>query len=181
MEILGMVLFVLVGGAAFNALLVTVSLLLPVPVEAARQKLEGNLRRVFLVGMINLVFLFGLLVLLVYIFTLFAKPVPSGMTIDLGQIIGPGIFMTLAVLLALTVLAFTLRGLSALASLLGSRIGPARSQFWSEARGGMLLVLACLTPYVGWFVFTPFVLSLALGASVMTLMKKKQAPREKPA
>ena len=181
METLGLVLLVLMAGAAFIALLVTVSLLLPVPVEAAREKLEGNLRRAFLVGLINLVFGFGLVVLLVYIMTLFAKPVPGGTTLDLGQILGPGIPLTLAVLLALTLLAFTLRGLSALAGLLGNRIGPASSEFWSEARGGLLLVLACLTPYVGWFVFTPFVLSLALGASVMTLMKKRGAPPAKPA
>jgi hypothetical protein len=44
---------------------------------------------------------------------------------------------------------------------------------WSDLRGGLLLVLACLTPYIGWFVFTPFVLSLGLGASILALFQRK--------
>ncbi len=173
MEMLSLVLLVLLGGVSLIALLVTVSLLVPVSVENARKKIESNLLRSFLIGLVNLICALALLALLVFIITLFQKTEGNMSTINLGQIIGPGIFVVLGVLIALTVVLFTLRGLSALTSMLGSRIGPAKSLFWSDARGGLLLVLACLSPYVGWFVFTPFVVCVGLGASVLTFFQKK--------
>jgi len=173
MEMLSLILLVLLSGVSLIALLVTVSLLVPVSVENARKKIESNLLRSFLIGLVNLICALALLALLVFIITLFQKTEGNMGTINLGQIIGPGIFVVLGVLIALTVVLFTLRGLSALTSLLGSRIGPAKSPFWSDARGGLLLVLACLSPYVGWFVFTPFVVCVGLGASVLTFFQKK--------
>jgi len=182
MEILALVLFIVFGGITLTALLVTVNLLVPIPVEAARKKIEAGLLRSCLIGLVNLVFALALMVLLAFITTLFKKTEGNSTTIDLGQIFGPGIFVVLSVLLALTVLLFTLRGLSALTGLVGARIGAAKSPFWSDARGGLLIVLACLTPYIGWFVFTPFVVCVSLGASVQTLVQKKaKAPLEGPA
>jgi small-conductance mechanosensitive channel len=166
-------LLILFVGISLSALLVTVNLLVPVTVEAARRKMEADLVRSFLVGLVNLIFALALLVLLGFITTLFEQSGSNGVTLNLGQIIGPGIFVVLGVLLALTVLLFTLRGLSAFTSMVGARIGVAKSPFWSDVHGGLLLILACLTPYIGWFVFTPFVLSVGLGASVQTLLRKK--------
>jgi len=181
MEMLGLILFIVFGGVSLIALLVTVNLLVPVPVEAARKKIEAGLLRSCLIGLVNLVFALALMLLLTFITTLFKKTEGNSTTIDLGQIFGPGIFVVLGILLALTVLLFTLRGLSALTSLVGARIGAAKSPFWSDARGGLLLVLACLTPYVGWFLFTPFVVCVSLGASVQALVQKKpKAALEEP-
>jgi len=173
MQILGLILLVLLGGVTVIALLVTVNLMVPMAVENARKKIEINLFRSFLIGLVNLVFALALLFLLGFLATLFKKTGGNMTTIDLAQIVGPGIFVVLGVLVTLTVLLFSLRGLSALTNLLGSRIGPAKSPFWSDARGGLLLVLACLTPYVGWFVFTPFVICVSLGASILALFQKK--------
>ncbi|MFZ5908517.1 MAG: hypothetical protein ACOYYU_00700 [Chloroflexota bacterium] len=182
MEILGLVLFIVFGGITLTALLVTVNLLVPVPVEAARKKIEAGLLHAFLVGLVNLIFTLALLLLLGFIISLFKQSEGNATTIDLGQIIGPGIFVVLGVLVALTAFLFIVRGLSALTSLVGARIGAAKSPFWSDVRGGLLLVLACLTPYVGWFVFTPFIVCVSLGASVQTLIQKKpKAPLEEPA
>ncbi len=179
MEMLGMILLVLFGGVTLIALLVTVSLLLPISVESARKKMESNLLRSFLIGLVNFIFALALLTLLGYIITLFRQTEGNMTTINLGQIIGPGIFVVLGVLVALTVILFALRGLSALASLLGERIGKAKNPFLGELRGGLLLVLACLTPYIGWDIFTPFVLCVGLGASVLALFQRKTAPPPK--
>jgi hypothetical protein len=37
-----------------------------------------------------------------------------------------------------------------------------------------LLVLACLTPYVGWFIFTPALLCTAIGAGLLTFFQRKE-------
>lgn len=181
MEMLGLVLLILFGGITLTALLVTVNLLVPVSVEAARKKIETSLVRSFLLGLVNLIFTLAMLALLTFIITLFKQSDSNGTTINLGQIIGPGIFVVIGVLVALSAFLFILRGLSALTSLVGGRIGAANSPFWSDVRGSLLVTLACLTPYIGWFIFTPFVLCVALGASVQTLIQKKlKAPVEEP-
>ncbi len=175
MEMLGMILLVLFGGITLIALLVTVSLLLPASVESARKKIESNLLRSFLIGLVNLIFYLALLTLLGYIISLFGQPYGNTTMIDTSQIIGPGIFIVLGILISLTVILFALRGLSALTSLLGERIGKAKNPFVSDLHGGLLLVLACLTPYIGWYIFTPFVLCLGLGASVLAISQRKTA------
>jgi hypothetical protein len=37
-----------------------------------------------------------------------------------------------------------------------------------------LLVLAGLTPYVGWFIFTPALLCTAIGAGLLTFFQHKE-------
>jgi hypothetical protein len=34
--------------------------------------------------------------------------------------------------------------------------------------------LACLTPYVGWFIFTPALLCTAIGAGLLTFFQRKE-------
>lgn len=174
MEPLNLILLTLVSGITLIALLVTVNLLVPGLIENARKKIESNLLRSFLIGLVNLVFGLALLLLLGFIISLFRKTEGNYTTIDLAQIVGPGIFLVLGILVVLILVMFILRGLSALTSLLGTRIGMAKSPFWSNAHGGLLLVLACLTPYVGWFFFTPFVVCVGLGASILAFFQKKQ-------
>jgi hypothetical protein len=163
MQFLNLILIILFGGAAMLALLAAVHLLLPRPVENARAILEGRMGRVFLLGLVNLIFFGAVIIVLVWLANLIRNNW-SGLAGILGLI-------ALVILLALGV--FALNGLAGLTTLLGTRIGPAKSPMWSDLRGGLLLVLACLTPYIGWFVFTPFVLSLGLGASILALFRRK--------
>ena len=55
------ILYILFGGITFIALLGTVDLFLPKPVTLARQKLEANPVRSFVVGIINILFWFVIL------------------------------------------------------------------------------------------------------------------------
>ncbi len=84
-----------------------------------------------------------------------------------------GIFSFLIGLLLIFVAVPTLFDLVAITSLLGSRIGEAKSPVTTHLHGGVLLLLACLTPYLGWFVFTPLVLWTAFGAAIQTILRKK--------
>jgi hypothetical protein len=165
MEIIALILLILFGGVALIAMLATIHMLLPVPVEKAHRKLETAIGRSFLLGLVNLLSFGALVVLLAW----------------LAQLIGSwvaGPVLLLAGLLVLALAVFALNGLVALACLLGERIGKARSAFWSDVRGGLLLVLACLTPYLGWFFFLPVVVCMAVGASVLPLFQRRTAPAE---
>ncbi len=161
-NILGLLLVVLFGGAGLISIFAIVNLLLPVPVERTRTALETNMGRSLLLGIVNSIFaglLFALCVWLV------------------GRIGGyvAGIFAFLAGLIGLVVILLTLLGLVAATSLLGNRIGETKSPVTTHLRGGVMLLLACLTPYLGWFIFTPLVLWTTFGATIQAMFRRKSA------
>jgi hypothetical protein len=80
------------------------------------------------------------------------------------------------ILLLIGVIIPGVPGLAALAQLTGARFNGSASPLGQDLRGGLLLVLACLTPYVGWFIFTPALLSTAIGAGLLTFFQRKAAP-----
>jgi len=168
MEVLGLVLLVIVSAVTFLSLLAALGLLLPDPVERARQKLEANLVRSFLVGLVNLIFALALVGGLGTLINLF--PVRTGFSLA-------GFLTLLVVLVAGTFIVLSIFGLLVLSTFLGLKIDPNQTNFWTPVRGGLLLVLAGLTPYLGWFVFTPFAICTGLGATILTLFRRKPANR----
>jgi sorbitol-specific phosphotransferase system component IIC len=70
----------------------------------------------------------------------------------------------------------TLIGLGAVIVLMGERLGKVRLPFLTYLRGGGLLLLACITPFIGWFVFTPLVIWASLGSVIAILVKPKKGP-----
>jgi len=159
-NIVGLLLIILFGGTGLISIFIIVNLILPTPIERTRSILETNMGRSLLLGFVN--FLFAGIV-----------GVVLALPARVGGIVA-GIFVFLIGLVALTVAVLTLFGLVALTSLLGNRIGEMKSPVTTHIRGGILLLLACLTPYLGWFIFTPLVLWTAFGATVQTLFKKKE-------
>jgi hypothetical protein len=167
MQMLGLILLIFFGGMAIIAMFSAIHLLLPVMVENTRVKLEGSIGNAFLLGLVNLVF-FGVTAIVLSWLAGLIRDNWSGPAAFLAVFLG---LVVLVILLALA--AFILDGLVALVTLLGTRIGPARTPFMSDLRGGLLLVLACLSPYVGWFVFTPAVVCISLGSAILALFQKK--------
>jgi len=159
-NIVGLLLIILFGGTGLISIFIIVNLILPTPIERTRSILETNMGRSLLLGFVN--FLFAGIV-----------GVVLALPARVGGIVA-GIFVFLIGLVALTVAVLTLFGLVALTSLLGNRIGEMKSPVTTHIRGGILLLLACLTPYLGWFIFIPLVLWTALGATVQTLFRKKE-------
>jgi hypothetical protein len=151
------------AGITIIALLGTIGLFLPKPVERARQKLEANPVKSFLVGLTNLIFWFAILVIW------FVWTQNKG-----GPIMGLYLIGTaLAILLLIGLILPGIPGLVALAGLTGKRWNAFASPLGQDLWGGLLLVLACLTPYVGWFIFTPALLSTAIGAGLLTFFQRK--------
>jgi len=160
------VFFILASGLALVAMLIAISLLVPGPVERTRALLEGALGKSFLLGLINLLFSGVLAFLLVH----------GAQTIR-GQAWGGAAFLSglltvLAFLIVLGVAILALNGLAALAALFGNRMIPSRPPLQAELWGGVLLVLASLTPYIGWFVFTPAMLCMGVGATIFSLIQR---------
>ena len=156
-----LLLLVLFGGAGLIAIFTIINLLLPVPVERARDALENSLVRSLLLGLVN--FLFAGLVI-----ALLSLPAQT------GGVVG-GIFIFLVGLVVLVVSALLILGLVALISLLANRMEGTRSPIASRFSSGILLILACLTPYFGWFVITPLIMWTALGASIQMIFRKRVA------
>ena len=151
---------VLISGVALISLLGAVAILFPRPVEKARDILAASFGRSFVLGLVNFLF-FGALVALLARFGQEARGALAA------------ILLLLALLLALALTTLTLFGLSALTSLAGERIGEGTTSFRRHLRGSLLLVLAGLTPYIGWFAFTPLVLITGLGAGIQAWFRKE--------
>lgn len=160
-QIFGLVLLALVSGSALVALFAAVALFFPLPVERTRDLLSGSFLRSFLLGLVNFLFFGAIAALLVKLGQGAGGPVAAILTL-------------LALLLVLALTIFLLLGLSGLTSLAGERIGEGTSPFRRQLRGGLLLVLAGLTPFVGWYVLAPLALLTGLGAAIQAMFRKKE-------
>ncbi|NOY99845.1 MAG: hypothetical protein GXP40_11720 [Chloroflexi bacterium] len=161
-------LLVVLGSIAVIALFAALTLLIPAPVEKTRLNLEAALGRSLLLGLVNFIFF----AVLTALFTWIAQETS-------GLVAGISIFLAGVIVLALSL--FTLLGLVALANLLGARMDGSKTPFTSHLRGGALLILAGLAPYVGWFVFTPLAAWAGLGAAISAIVRKKDEPEEEAA
>ncbi|HEX2697576.1 MAG TPA: hypothetical protein VHM28_07700, partial [Anaerolineales bacterium] len=93
----------------------------------------------------------------------------------LGQQVGggsaAGIFAFIGAVLTLALVLLGVLGLASITSLLGSQVSKAKS-IETYMRGGLLVLLAGLTPYLGWFVFTPLILWTGLGAAIQAVFRR---------
>ena len=161
MEQIGIILLVLLGGVTILALFLALTLLFPAAIAKIRRNLETGLGRSLLLGLVNFIF-FAVLAL---VFSRIAEE--TG-----GFVAGVFIFMAAVILLVLTVLIVF--GLVSFANILGERVGGETNPFQSILRGGTLLLLAGLAPYIGWFIFTPLVIWTGLGAAISALIRRQR-------
>lgn len=133
----------------------------PLRVDKVRAALESSWRRSFWLGLVNTLFTAALLL------GFFA----------LGDAVWP--FFVPAFALSGLYLVVLLFGLTALAQLLGSRLFPERKPVPREIRGGVILLLASLTPVLGWFLLLPYFCFLAVGAVVLRVFGRKQAGEQR--
>lgn len=162
-ELLGFLVFLLVAGTTLMALFTLINLIFPGMVQKTIQRLEKNLLRSALLGLANTL-LFGAIVLLcVWLAQRLVRVAAAGLIFIGGVIV-------------LVYVSLLLVGLASCVKLLGERLGGAKSPLSSLLRGALLLILACLTPFVGWYLVTPLVFITAFGASLLSLFKSRSAP-----
>ncbi|MCA9955099.1 MAG: hypothetical protein KC434_10290 [Anaerolineales bacterium] len=158
-EGLQIIIIILFSWGTLAALLVLLPALLPARVARAQQVVQNSPGRSFVVGLVNFLF-FGLVA------TIFAQ---GG---DLGGLIA------LIILLALA--AITAVGLSALNQIVQARLFPNRPGVRVGLKTAVLLIAGGLVPLLGWFVVTPILLLLSLGAGIIALVRRNSstAPHE---
>ncbi len=85
-------------------------------------------------------------------------------------------FEVLALAPALTLAAGLTLGLAAMSSLVGERLVPQRGPISQAVIGAAAIVLAGLTPFLGWFLFFPYIALVGLGGLVIGLFSRAPEP-----
>ncbi len=154
-EIIGLVIITIGTAVSTVALLLLLPFLIPNRVQRTRQVMQALPGRSFVIGLVNAIFF--LVVALIF--------AQGG---DVGGLI--------AMIILLALLAFSAIGLAGLVVLLRERIYPDVVELPQGLRASVktavLLVLAGLLPFVGWFVLTPILLLVGLGASIVVLVRR---------
>ncbi|MDH3944816.1 MAG: hypothetical protein OEV06_12045 [Anaerolineae bacterium] len=165
MQPLNILMLILFGGAAITAYLVAVGALFPQPVSKLRAVLEDNQGRLFLIGLVNSLFLAAILA---GIFFLIQR---TGLDV-------------LAAIPGLLVVGFFFVGVSAglagTMQLLAERISPEVSPTRGQLRAAVVLILASALPYVGWLLFLPYVVFSSFGGFVTVLMRHFRSDNAEP-
>ncbi len=142
------------------ALFIVLSLLITGVANRTRTVILEHPVRSFLIGLLN--FLISAAV--------------TGLLIQLGGW-WVSVFEMLAFLILGWLVVLALVGTTGIVSLLRERMSSgSQSQVRGTMLASLLLVLAMLVPFVGWFVFTPIVLLTGLGAALFTLFRRERSP-----
>ena len=149
---------VVLGIAATIALIAffqVVASLFPRLIALSIYPLQHTPSRAFFLGLANAVLL-GVIFLLSF---------------ALGENTGVQILYLPAVLVLVVFVPLASFALSAMVVLLGERLLPTNTRVRRFNYGGLALILACLTPYVGWFVLLPFVLIYGICGVIIGLYR----------
>jgi hypothetical protein len=144
----GPAILVILGGICLTAFFLVLGAYFPRRVEQTRRAAEGSPGRSFLIGLVNAVFVIGLVLAL------------QGGGLD-------GVVQVLAVVLGILATLVVAIGLTAMVQLTGERLFPQMRPVARTAAGSAVLLVACLTPYVGWFGLFPYVTLRGLGAFLL--------------
>ena len=159
-ESLGPIFLLLVGLLSLVAFMTVMRALFPARLAAVRALAGAAPGRAFLVGFVNFVFFGG------FALALLALSSRGGDGL-LRVLLGVPAFFFLAVLAA--GLSF---GLSGMAQLVGLRLLPESADLRQTIWGALALGLACLLPFLGWFLLLPYAALLGLGAFILGLFSR---------
>jgi predicted permease len=155
METFGQILVVLLASLALVAFFSVLSALFPARIARTRLLAETMAPRSFLIGAVN-----GVLVAAIAA-ALFALAEQSAQLLAL-----PGLLLLILLGIGLVF------GLSATAQIVGARIFPEHEARRQVAQGSAVLILACLTPFVGWFGLLVYAGLLGLGAFISSFFAR---------
>ncbi|MAT97080.1 MAG: hypothetical protein CL608_08060 [Anaerolineaceae bacterium] len=151
-EGLQLIIIILFSGGTLAALLVLLPALLPGRVARAQQIVQKSPGRAFVIGLVNFLF-FGVLI------AIFAQGA------DLGGLIAGTILLALMMVTAV--------GLAGINQIVQGRLYPNDGGVKVGLKTAVLLIAAGLVPLLGWFVLTPVLLLISLGAAIIALVRRK--------
>jgi len=156
METLYIILLSILALITLAASFIFIRGLFPVRVSKIQVTLEDNWKRSFWLGLVNTILI-----------TIFVVGFGS-----LGN--GSPIFYIPAFAMYGAFLIGLLFGLSAFIQILGERLFPDLNPVKRDVKAGAIFLLTSLLPFVGWFLLFPYVLSLSVGAVVITLFQNRK-------
>lgn len=162
MDMLNMLAFLTGGGITLTAFIAFVGRLFPAPVNRSADVIKISLWKPFLIGLINAVFFTALAASMFN----FARSQLSGLFAGFVSLIALAILATLGILGSI--------GLSGFSFWLEERLMGGEHTLSASLKSTLLLVLACMAPFVGWFLLTPFVIATGLGAAIQFVFRQKQ-------
>ena len=141
----------------FVALILLLAAFLPKVMARSQQALLASPWRAFFIGLANYLFLGGIALVL----------------LNIERLAWLGLIITASLS------GLSLLGLTGLVSLLGERLaglhGGEVSALKRLAWGAVTLELACLLPFVGWFLLAPVLLMLSFGAAILAWRNRRQS------
>lgn len=147
----GPVVLITLAATCLVALFLALGAFFPRRLERTRREADRSPGRSFLIGLVNALFLTALM------FALQGRG---------PGVLGGALTVLAVVLAAIGVVALTF-GLAAMAQLAGERLFPKASPIPRAIGGSAVLILASLTPYLGWFGFFPYSALRGLGAFLL--------------
>jgi len=153
---LALLILLIAGIPTLVALFIVLEVLFPNIVARTRHVAEEVAGRSFVVGLVNGIFLGAVML------ALFA----------LGESAGSQFFNLLGLLVLAVLTLGVAFGLSGMVQLIGLRLSPEGSQLRRTTLGAFALILAGLTPFVGWFGLLPYVALHGLGAFVIARFRR---------
>ena len=156
-------LYVILIWISLTAFFVLIETLFPKIVSEGREIAEDSTGRAFWLGLINSLFLLALTLLFFYLAN----------TSGVELISLPGIIFAVILILGGIV------GLSVTFQLIGDRLFTDQPTFKKSSFAAGVTILACFTPYVGWFGLFPYLLLVGFGAFVIRAYNQYRASRVK--
>lgn len=147
-----------------TSLFLLIGALFPQITGKTREVIENSQGRTFLTGVVNLLFL----VMLVFVSQLFFQ--------GSGSPRMPIIFIPVFVIFAVTLIG-TLVGMTSITHLIGERILPEQTQPKRNINSAIILILALLTPVIGWYLFLPYTVILGFGGIVTSIYREWRQKR----
>jgi hypothetical protein len=165
-DLIGLILIMLVGGAALAALLVALVLLQPGVTGQCKIAIEKETRRSFWLGLVNLLFFLALAAFMMGASATFVPWLQAAMAV-------------FAVAIVATLAMVALLGIGGMVQVLAERMGKAPTPLVGLIRSAGLLVGAAVAPFVGWWLFAPVILIFGLGAGILVLFRPKKIVKSK--
>ena len=139
------------------ALLVLLSVLFPQHLQRASRTAAQSSGRSFLIGAVNVLF-FGALALAML----------SG---------GVPVLQAIGVVIAALVIVGMATGLGGMVQLIAERMLPSAAPLRRTAWSALVVVAACLTPYVGWFLLFPYLSFRGVGGWILGWVRERREAR----
>ena len=150
-EAIALILLAPLVALSLVALFVAMGALFPRQIADVKAKSSDMPGRSFLLGLINVIFL----------------------SVIVAALSGGGDFPQLLGLLIFTILLVGLAfGLAGMAPLIGERLLPESSGIRQAGWGAAIMIVASLTPFIGWFLLFPYLSFRGIGAFILSLFAR---------